>query len=253
MSSASRSPRFDPIVTRKATDLIADQIRQRIFSNEFTPGEMLPSEAELVRQTASSSASVRGALRTLEAQGLIEMRAGRSGGAIVRIPGEDQLAATVTQLIRGHAIGLDDLLEMQRAIEPVCAELAATHRTPEDIADLQAALEQVMHSMNDSADVLAAHGEWHMTVARASHNELLSGLMVALVRWISVAVQQTDTVVASIATTPYEVITSAILRGEAALAKDTMREHAEARATALSAKGRASRQLKRDASRPDHP
>lgn len=232
MSDPTPVPEFEPIVTRKATDLIADQIRRRIFAREFTTGEMLPSEAELVRQTASSSASVRGALRALEAQGLVQMRSGRSGGAIVRLPGETELAATVNQLIRGQAIGLDELLEMQQAIEPVCAELAARHRTDDDLDDLREALEQIKAS-GDVGQMLEAHIRWHTAVARASRNELLSGLMGALVQWIFVAVDESHLELAQTGSSAYEAITEAIASRDAGSARASMREHAALRAQEL--------------------
>ena len=234
MTNMAATPDFEPIVTRKATDLIADQIRRRIFAREFTSGEFLPSEAELVRQTQSSSASVRGALRALEAQGLIQMRSGRSGGAIVRLPGESELAATVNQLIRGQAISLEDLLEMQQAIEPVCAELAALHHRREDLDELQLALDLVKSSGADASQMLEAHSRWHAAVARASGNELLAGLMVALVSWISVAVQEHRLEIAWVGSEPYEEITVAITAGEAEQARRAMRDYAVSRAETLS-------------------
>lgn len=233
-------PDFKPIVTRKATDLIADQIRRRIFSREFTSGEMLPSEAELVRQTQSSSASVRGALRALEAQGLIQMRSGRSGGAIVRLPGESELASTVNQLIRGHAIGLEELLEMQQAIEPVCSELAARSRHPEDMAELRDALESVRSSNADGQQMLSAHSRWHTAVARASRNELLAGLMVALVSWIEAVVQEQRMELSWVGSFAYEEITAAITDGDAERARTLMRDYAASRAETLNRDQRAS-------------
>lgn len=233
MSGNDQTPAaFVPVVTRKTTDLIADQIRQRIFAREFATGELLPSEAELVRQTESSSASVRGALRALEAQGLIQMRSGRAGGAVVRLPGEDELAATVTQLIRGHSLDLDALLEMQQAIEPVCAELAAHHRTDDDVTELRAAVARITASA-DTAAMIEAHGHWHRLVARASHNELLAGLMVALVTWIFTAVEENAHEITRVESAAYEEITDAIVDRDAARARARMREHATSRARSL--------------------
>ena len=242
--SPREMPAFEPIVTRKATDLIADQIRRRIFAREFKTGETLPSESELVRQTESSSASVRGALRALEAQGLIQMKSGRAGGAVVQMPGEDELAAKVSQLIRGQDIGLAELLEMQQALEPACAELAALNRTEDDITDLTAALEVIVAGDGDDGDgdsraVLEAHSNWHTIVARASHNELLSGLMVALIRWIWTAVQEAPVDVARSYSTVYVEITRTIVDGDPVRARATMRAHTVERAEVIAAGRRA--------------
>lgn len=238
LSSQDRPPTaFRPVVTQKATDLIADQIRQRIFAREFVTGEMLPSEADLVRQTASSSASVRGALRALEAQGLIQMKPGRSGGAIVQLPGETELMATVNQLIRGQAISLAELFDMQEAIEPVCAELAASNRTDADLEDLDLALAAITGHSGDIRSLLAAHSRWHIVISRASHNELLSGLMVALVNWIHVATQDIDLEPGRIGSASYEKISAAVKAGDAPAARAAMQSHVTSRAIALRALG----------------
>ena len=234
-SSTSGAPtaQFRRVVPQKATDLIADQIRQRIFSGEFTRGDLLPSEGELVRQTASSSASVRGALRALEAQGLIQMKPGRSGGAIVQLPGEENLRSTINQLIRGQEIGLNELLDMQEAIEPVCAELAARNRTEDDLVEIGTALDAITGHHGDMRSLLEAHSEWHVTVSRASHNELLSGLMVALVSWIHIATQEVSLLADPVGSSDYEEVTTAIRSGDQAAARVGMRRHIVARATSF--------------------
>ncbi|MCO1655468.1 GntR family transcriptional regulator [Pseudonocardia humida] len=55
---------------------LAEDVRSRIMSGEYAPGERLPSEAELVRHYEVSRVTVRTALRTLEAQGLVDVRHG---------------------------------------------------------------------------------------------------------------------------------------------------------------------------------
>jgi GntR family transcriptional regulator len=55
---------------------LAEDVRSRIMSGEYAPGERLPSEAELVRRYEVSRVTVRTALRTLEAQGLVDVRHG---------------------------------------------------------------------------------------------------------------------------------------------------------------------------------
>jgi GntR family transcriptional repressor for pyruvate dehydrogenase complex len=222
-----------PVVIRKATDLIAEQIRQRIFSGEYRTGDVLPSEAELVVQTASSGSSVRGALRILETQGLIHMKQGRSGGAIVKVPGQEELETTMSQLIRGQDISLKELLGMQDAIEPLCARLAAECRTEADIAAISEALELIMKHDGDVPSLLEAHSVWHIAVSRASHNQLLSGLMIALVRWIHVATRGANVIAGTPTSTPYELISSAIKNQDGDAAFTQMKRHIAKRAEVM--------------------
>ena len=68
----------------KASDVLANGLRERILSGEFPEGTPLPPERELVTQTRMSRTTVREALRILEVQGLVRIKAGRAGGAFVQ-------------------------------------------------------------------------------------------------------------------------------------------------------------------------
>src|SRR5690606_36222525 len=123
------------------------------------------------------------ALRILEVQGLVTIRTGRSGGAFVRRPDSDSVASSVDLLIRGRQIRLDDLLETREAIEPQCAGLAALYRDKDDLERLDDLNNQIEQAEGASlAEFLQINVDWHMAVAEASHNELLSGMMRALSR-----------------------------------------------------------------------
>lgn len=172
--------RLSPMKVPKASDVLAHELRERILNGEFVTGAGLPAERELVAQTGMSRTTVREALRILEVQGLIRIRAGRTGGAFVQQPGEEVMSNTVGLLVRGQRIRLSALLETREAIEPYCARLAATHRDDDDLARLEDAEARVADASGDTAGFLDANIEWHIAVARASHNELLAGLMTGL-------------------------------------------------------------------------
>jgi GntR family transcriptional repressor for pyruvate dehydrogenase complex len=164
----------------KASDLLAHELRERILSGDFAEGAGLPAERELVTQTGLSRTTIREALRILEVQGLVRIRAGRSGGAFVQRPGEEAMANTVEHIIRGQKIALPALLITRQALEPYCAELAAQNRTTAQLAVLESATTLSLEGGHPLDRVLEANAEWHVAVARASGNELLSGLMIAL-------------------------------------------------------------------------
>lgn len=175
--------RLEPMQVPKASDVLASDIRERILRGEFPVGSSLPPERELVEQTRMSRTTVREALRILEVQGLVAIRTGRSGGAFVQELGTDSVASSVNLLIRGRNIRLTSLLETREALEPSCAELAARHRTDADLADLDAANDE-LDASTSLDEFLEANVHWHVGVATASHNELLTGFMNALSRAI---------------------------------------------------------------------
>src|SRR5215203_4684549 len=120
---------LSPMQVPKASDVLADDLRERILRREFPEGTALPPERELVIQTRMSRTTVREALRILEVQGLVHIKTGRSGGAFVQKPGKESVASSVNLLIRGRQIRMADLLETRETIEPSCAKLAAKYRT----------------------------------------------------------------------------------------------------------------------------
>jgi GntR family transcriptional regulator, transcriptional repressor for pyruvate dehydrogenase complex len=180
----SRQPvRLTPMPVPKASDVLADDLRERILLGEFPEGTALPTERDLVAQTQMSRATVREALRTLEVQGLIRIKTGRAGGAFVQKPDDKSVADTVALVIRGRRIRMAALLETREAIEPACAQRAAKYRTGADLERLDKANEAI--SVDGPLEhFLQANVNWHVAVAIASHNELLTGFMLALSRAI---------------------------------------------------------------------
>ena len=178
-----RAVRLTPLHVPKAPDVLADDLRERILRGDFPEGTALPPERELVNQTRMSRATIREALRILEVQGLVRVKTGRAGGAYVSRPGQDSMADSVDLLIRARRIRIPALLETREAIEPFCAQLAAKHRTDEDLGRLEAANE-AMAAAGTLAEFLQANVDWHVAVAVAGRNELLTGFMRALARGI---------------------------------------------------------------------
>src|ERR1700683_5556342 len=133
-ATTQRPVRLAPMHVPKASDVLADDLRERILSGEFPEGTSLPTERDMVVQTRMSRTTVREALRILEVQGLVRIRTGRSGGAFVQRPGGDSGADSVSLLIRGRQIRLAALFEAREGIEPACARLAAKYRTEADLA-----------------------------------------------------------------------------------------------------------------------
>jgi DNA-binding FadR family transcriptional regulator len=160
----------------KASDILATQLRSRIRSGELVEGAALPAERELAAQTGLSRVSVREALRILQIEGLLDIRTGRSGGAKVRRPGRDELSRHLELFVWGRNVPYEQLHEVREALEALAAEGAARRRTSEDLACLREKTGTLEATLGDHGKYLAANLEWHMAVARASHNDLLIGL-----------------------------------------------------------------------------
>jgi DNA-binding FadR family transcriptional regulator len=218
----------------KASDVLADELRERILSGDYPEGTPLPPERELVVQTGMSRTTVREALRVLEVQGLVRIKAGRAGGAFVQRPGEDSVATSLDLLIRGRQIRLASVHETREAIEPACARLAALNRTPGDLQRLEAA-NTAIAAGGSLEQFLKANLDWHIGVATAGHNEILIGIMIALSRAIYTVTHNegfVDDEVRGITVRAHRSVTRAIKEKDPDAAARRMTRHVHAYAAA---------------------
>ena len=228
-------PVLSPMHVPKASDVLAQELRERILCGDFPVDTALPSERTLVAQTRLSRTTVHEALRVLEVQGLLEIRSGRAGGAYVKSPGQDSVANSVSLLIRGRHIGMARLLETRVVMEPSCAEMAARHRSVADLDALERANDGLAAG-GSLDDFLAANIDWHVAVARASGNEILGGFLQALSHSIYVAAHNqgfVDDGVRRITEQAHRRVTAAIRERDSAAAHRRMARHVHAYAAEM--------------------
>jgi GntR family transcriptional repressor for pyruvate dehydrogenase complex len=228
--------KLTPMQVPKASDVLADDLRERILRGDFAEGTALPPERELVVQTRMSRTTVREALRILEVQGLVRIKTGRAGGAFVQKPDRESVADSVALLIRGRRIRIAALHETREAIEPFCAQLAAKHRTDADLVRLDEANDAISRD-GTLAQFLQANVDWHIAVATASHNELLTGFMLALSRAIYATTDNSGFIDAEVRSTTiraHKGVTDAIRKQNADEALRRMKRHVHAYAEAVS-------------------
>lgn len=215
----------------KASDVLADHLRQRILDGEMSPGEMLPAERLLAEQSRLSRTSVREALRILEIEGLVATRPGRNGGTVVRRPDADAVARSLDVFIRGRRVRFQAVLEAREQIEPICAELAAGRRSDEELERLQAVTASVEAARGNVPAFLSANVEWHLEVARASGNELLAAFMLALGNAVRAATDIQDfnsEAVRDAALKAHRRVLAAIEQQDAEAARRAMHRHVHA-------------------------
>ncbi len=74
---------FMPVQKVSAYEGIVEQIEAAIDSGELKPGDRLPGERRLMEDFSVSRATVREALRVLQATGLVESRPGDPRGPVI--------------------------------------------------------------------------------------------------------------------------------------------------------------------------
>jgi GntR family transcriptional regulator, transcriptional repressor for pyruvate dehydrogenase complex len=127
----------------KTAELIATLYRRRIVRGELHPGDTLPSEQQLMEQFGVSRPTLREAFRILEAEDLISVKRGSRGGARVTQPSLSVAARYVGLLLQVQGTTIADVYEARMVLEPACARLLARRRTKQDLADLNACIDEL--------------------------------------------------------------------------------------------------------------
>src|SRR5215208_5565279 len=123
---------FAPVTVARASSSIADQIRAAILGGRLEQGQRLPPERELAEQFGVSRVTVRDALRTLEAMGLIEVRVGARGGAFVTAPTGAHVAQAMSDMMLMAVISPEDIVESRLIVELGTITLACARAAEED-------------------------------------------------------------------------------------------------------------------------
>ena len=151
-------------------------MKRAILTGRLKAGDRLPSERELVEMFQASRGSLREALRVLEQKGLIHIRVGAGGGAVVRSLGTRQVSESLGFLIRYEKITLEELTEFRERVEGDAAALAARRATKAELDLLDSALQTARACVKkgESAweDFLRADERFHVAMVTSSHNRI---------------------------------------------------------------------------------
>ena len=123
MTESSEFPRRARVQPRLA-ELIASELREQIL-NGVHSGGLLPKQDDLVATFGVSAPPLREALRILEGEGLITVRRGKAGGALIHKPDGGSASHAVGMALQGDQVHLRDLGESIKMFEPMCAAICA--------------------------------------------------------------------------------------------------------------------------------
>lgn len=172
---------FEQIQKQPLSEIIAEKVEESILSGVFKIGSRLPSEQSLANQFGVSRNVVREAFKILQERGLIEIQDG--SGAFVIPPNTEFTSNAFGRYIR--LIGADSavgaLYETRMILEGQNARLAAVRATAEDIAELELHLDQMHANVESGGRWTEADLDFHISVAKATHNPFLVLLLQPLV------------------------------------------------------------------------
>ena len=142
-------------------DVVFNTLRQAILTGELKPGERL-MEIHLANKLGVSRTPIREAIRKLELEGLVTM-----------IPRRGAEVAQITEK------SMSDVLEVRRAMDVLCVELACERITEDELEDLKAACEHFEQAVKtkDAKKIAQADVALHDIIVHATGNQRLVQLV----------------------------------------------------------------------------
>ena len=228
-SSSLEAAAIEPLGReQRLYERVAEKILELVSSRAWGPGFRLPSERELCEAFGVSRTVIREAVKALEARGVLESTTG-SGVSVRRgdLNMVSQSLETYMQLSKPVDFEFR-LNEVRQVLEVEMVALAATRRTPEQVAQLHQICQQMRTGKNSAKEMAELDFRLHVTLAEATQNDLFKVLLAPLIN------QLRDHIILTWENFPrpvkevfdqHEAIVSAVDGGEEDAARQAMLKH----------------------------
>ena len=189
----SKADYKNPIPSKSQHALIVQQLGLKIVSGEISENEKLPSEVDLCEEYKVSRPVFREAIRVLNAKGLTYSRP--KIGTVVRPKEEWHLLDPdvlfwLIQTTPEHEF-FKTLSTVRRVFAPELAYIAASTAHEEDIERIKQAYEG-MEKATTVEEFIEPDIQFHVAIAKATHNDLLAYMSKMLVLPLQQSIQVTS-------------------------------------------------------------
>ncbi|WRS28883.1 FadR/GntR family transcriptional regulator [Oscillospiraceae bacterium MB08-C2-2] len=160
---------------KSLTERVADQIIQRILSQNLMIGEKLPNEFELADDLKVGRGTIRESVKLLVSRNILEIRRGK-GTFVSQAPGivDDPLGLAFYKDKYKLAI---DLLQIRCILEPEIAAVAAQNAQPEEIEALRLKCIEIEQLVDDAEDYIQQDAAFHTSIAQMTRNLVMPNLI----------------------------------------------------------------------------
>jgi GntR family transcriptional repressor for pyruvate dehydrogenase complex len=153
----------------RVAEMIADALRRRILDGQLADGDALPKMDHLLVEFPVSKPSIREAMRILETEGLISVRRGNVGGAVVHTPKAETAGYMLGVVLQARRTPVADLAEALLEFEPACAAKAAERPDRNDVLVPQ------LIALNERLQENISDGPTFTRLARRFHDAIVQG------------------------------------------------------------------------------
>lgn len=155
-----------------------EQLLVYIDQQRLAAGDSLPSITALAEFFGASRAVIREVLKSLEARGIIEVANGRRSK--IRPVSSEPLLNYFQRCLQVDNRAAWEFMEVRAALEVQSVTLAVQRGTDEELGALVVVVEQMRSNLHDADAFAELDVQFHLLIARASHNTLMVHLLESL-------------------------------------------------------------------------
>lgn len=162
---------------QKLAELISDDIKRWIATEGMTEGDRLPNEKTLMELYGCAKGTVREALKILEVEGLVTLKTGPGGGAILHTPSMEPASRMLRNFLHFRSLDGRQVYQLRRLLEVELAVSVVGKLSPEVLEVLAAnidACECCHPGEEDQRRQRFLELEFHNMLAQACPNPLLA-------------------------------------------------------------------------------
>lgn len=168
--------RLKTSLSERTAEAIYSQI---VDQRKYAPGDQLPSENDLAQELGVSRTTLREAIRSLVAQGVLEVTHGRGTFVSKDVKSYRDIQFGEIGMLRMKLI---DIFELRKIIETEAVAMACERASDDEIAAIIDAGRRVEALVDNIDERNHADSQMHDLIAKASHNEFLINLMPMIYR-----------------------------------------------------------------------
>jgi GntR family transcriptional regulator, transcriptional repressor for pyruvate dehydrogenase complex len=157
----------------RVAEIVASRLRDDILSGRLKEGDVLPSQESLFGEFGVSPPALREAIHLLETDGLISVRRGNVGGAVVHLPTAQRTAHMISMVLQARAATPADVSEALMHLEPICAGMCAARedRMTEVVPYLQDEIDTQTEQFDNVSQYVPNARRFHETLVSRCGNE----------------------------------------------------------------------------------
>jgi DNA-binding FadR family transcriptional regulator len=166
---------------QRAWQVVLGRIESDLATGVLKPGDHLAAERTLAAELGVGRSSVREAVRVLEVLGLLRTQTGSgpSSGAVITAAPSDGMSVLMRLQVAAQGFNVDDVVRTRLLLETaVVAELAGIAEP--DLTEAEALLAAMDDESHTSAEFLALDAQFHLALAAAAGNQVVTATMADL-------------------------------------------------------------------------